>query len=42
MSGKAGYSNVKKNIVSKLNNKQLEKHIPTTLQVYHVYHSSLQ
>jgi hypothetical protein len=40
--GKAGYSEAIKNIVSKLNDKQLKRHIPTTLQVYRVYHSSLQ
>ena len=32
----------KKNIISKLNNKQLKKNIPTTIQLYRVYHSLLQ
>ena len=40
--GKAGYSEARKTIVSKLNDKQLKKHIPTTLKVYRVYHSLLQ
>ena len=34
-------SEADKNIVSKLND-NFKKHIPTTLQVYHVYYSSLQ
>jgi hypothetical protein len=42
ISGKAGYSDAKQHIVSKSNGKQLKKHVPTTHQVYRVYHSSLR